>query len=1380
MKKRLCSLLLALLMVVTVLPATAAAAETASGTCGENLTWTLDDSGTLTISGEGKMWNFWGDSPWKDQRESIKRVVIEDGVTNIGSSAFSGCTGLTSVTLPDSVTSIGSSAFEDCTGLTSVTIPDSVKTIRGKAFAGCTNLTTVTIPKSVFDIAKDSFSGCSNLKDIFYGSTRIMWDILNVSVTKSVTIHCAETGDSITVSGNCGYYDEDGDYSDDLTWVLDDGVLTVSGEGGMPSLADGDYDNDGMWICQPWKNYSGYIRSVVIGDGVTGIGKFVFSKCSVLEEITIPKGVTYIGEGAFSDCPALKKVNYDAESADVSNPVYMYDRDPFDEDDNVFAVYSAFARSGDSETGFHIVFGNSVKKIPEYLITGCKNVTKITIGKSLQNFEYRATQGCSGLKEVEVDADNPNFAARNGMLLSKDMTTLVRCLSTQSGHVVIPDSVKTIDGGAFSGCKGLTTVTIPESVSSIGSRAFYGCENVTEIYYNARNVEDKQSNSGVFSQVGKKVDGGSCLIIGAGVQRIPAYLFAKESHMDFDSEVGLEWEHKAFPHISAVKILSQTCSIGTAAFYGCDELTSVSFSQGLTKIESDAFLDCKRLTAVSIPSSVTSIDDHAFAGCTALTSLTIPEGVSQIGGSAFSGCSKLTKVSVPGSVTSIGIYAFGECTALTSLTISEGVSKIGDSAFSGCSKLTKVSIPSSVTSMTGAAFAHCSGLTAIEINNKNPDFINKGKMVFSKDLKTLVWFPSQETGSVHIPVGVTAIGNGAFTDCSGLTEVVIPEGVASIGDDAFYGCTKLTEVTFPKSVTSIGGGAFYGCSGLTEVTIPEKVTHIGGDAFANCTGLTLINYNAKSADMAGNSAFGSNTRYEANDIKLVIGEGVLQIPSQVFSGYIFGDDTTDYDDVEPDYIYVVPQITSVMIPTSVTEIGEWAFEFSELKTVYYSGTKEQWEKISGHDTSYLRDAEKNYDHSHKYTDEVVSPTCTEKGYTKHTCVCGYAVCDTYVPVKHTYKNGVCTRCGAKNPNNKPAAPAVKPDYLLSTGKPYLKWKAVDGAVKYYVYRSGSKDGTYILLGTTTNLNYTDSKANAGYIYYYKVKAVNASGVKSSYSMAVTALCHCARPALNGAQYLASTGKPYLSWGAVTGAGKYYVYRAGSQNGAYKYIGSTTKTNYTDTTASAGYTYYYKVEAVSKVRSAANSANSKALAVNSHCARPVVKPDYLASTGKPYLKWSAVTGASKYEVYRAGSQNGTYKYIGSTTKTNYTDTTASAGYAYYYKVKAVSKVKAAANSAYSTVVKATCHCAKPVVKIALTQKGDPKLTWNTVAGAGKYEVYRATSKNGTYTKMFTTTNRSYTNTNARAGTTYYYKVKAISRVRSTANSSFSAIKSIRAR
>ena len=177
---------------------------------------------------------------------------------------------------------------------------------------------------------------------------------------------------------------------------------------------------------------------------------------------------------------------------------------------------------------------------------------------------------------------------------------------------------------------------------------------------------------------------------------------------------------------------------------------------------------------------------------------------------------------------------------------------------------------------------------------------------------------------------------------------------------------------------------------------------------------------------------------------------------------------------------------------------------------------------------------------------------------------------------------------------------------------------------------------------------------------------------------------------------------------------------------------------------------------------------------------MVKPSYVGASGKPYIYWSAVDGAGKYYVYRSTSKDGTYEYIGYTTKNNYTDNKAVAGTTYYYKVKAISEVKSTADSSLSASVTITCRCAKPVVKIALTQKGDPRLTWNAVTGASQYEVYRATSKNGTYTKMFTTSNLSYTNTSAKAGTTYYYKVKAVSKVKSTANSAFSTVVSIRAK
>ena len=132
----------------------------------------------------------------------------------------------------------------------------------------------------------------------------------------------------------------------------------------------------------------------------------------------------------------------------------------------------------------------------------------------------------------------------------------------------------------------------------------------------------------------------------------------------------------------------------------------------------------------------------------------------------------------------------------------------------------------------------------------------------------------------------------------------------------------------------------------------------------------------------------------------------------------------------------------------------------------------------------------------------------------------------------------------------------------------------------------------------------------------------------------------------------------------------------------------------------------------------------------------------------------------------------------TENTSYTNTSAYVGYTYYYKVKAICEKTSYGNSAFSEIKTITCDCARPAVSISLSSAGKPRLKWSAVTGASKYEIYRATSKYGTYTKVYTTTNTSYTNTGAKAGTTYYYKVKAICGRSSYGNSAYSYIDSIR--
>ena len=254
----------------------------------------------------------------------------------------------------------------------------------------------------------------------------------------------------------------------------------------------------------------------------------------------------------------------------------------------------------------------------------------------------------------------------------------------------------------------------------------------------------------------------------------------------------------------------------------------------------------------------------------------------------------------------------------------------------------------------------------------------------------------------------------------------------------------------------------------------------------------------------------------------------------------------------------------------------------------------------------------------------------------------------------------------------------------------------------------------------------------------------------------------------------ATGKIKISWSKVTGAAKYEIYRATSKTGTYSSIGTATGTSYTDKSAAAGKTYYYKVKALDSKGKA--SAFSNIVSRTCDLAQPVVKAANVSSSGKIKLSWKEIDGAKEYKIYRATSKSGEYKLLKTTDSTSYT-TGGTVGKTYYYKVKAIHK-NADANSAYSEIVSCILALARPDVSIKL-KNGDPKLNWGKISGATKYYVYRATSKDGKYTKLTTTTSSSYTDKSAKAGKTYYYKVMAVHK-NSSANSAYSSVDKIKAK
>ena len=412
---------------------------------------------------------------------------------------------------------------------------------------------------------------------------------------------------------------------------------------------------------------------------------------------------------------------------------------------------------------------------------------------------------------------------------------------------------------------------------------------------------------------------------------------------------------------------------------------------------------------------------------------------------------------------------------------------------------------------------------------------------------------------------------------------------------------------------------------------------------------------------------------------------------------------------------------------------------------------------------------------HHYDAVATAPTCTEKGYTTHTCACGDSYTDSSTDaVGHNYKAGICTICGALDPERRPASPQIM--ITTESGRPKISWNAVNGADKYWVYRSVDGE-TFDYYARTDKPSFTDGSTSIGTTYYYAVKAVAVLGGRDVSSGRSTAQSIQCRPAAPSVSIYRASGKPQLKWNAVSGAAKYWVYR--STDGVnFKYYDSTTKTSYTNTGALLGTKYHYRVKAVAVVngKNVASAYNGTKSLFTTPAAPGV---SIYRVNGKPQLKWSAVTGAEKYWIYRS-TDGVNFKYYDSTTGTSYTNCIAASGTEYYYKVKAAA-VENGKNVAsdFSNTKSLFTTPAAPSVSIT-TSKGKPKLTWKAVKGADKYYIYRSTD--GKNFKYYNETDEAgYTNYSTNIGTTYYYMVRAVKTIDGNDHKSdFSAVRSIQCR
>ena len=407
---------------------------TNSGVCGNNLTWELDDKGTLTIRGTGEMYDYAaGTAPWMAQRDSIAKVVVKSGVTRIGSYAFAGCAGLTDVALPDSVTSIGAYAF----------------------------------------------SG-TNVDSLFVEGTRYEWSTVRIETGNAPITNAEPWYPAPIALGTCG---------ENVTWSLDcRGTLIISGAGDMD-----DYSRYGSPGNAPWNGRSSSITSVEIEPGVTSIGKSAFYDCKNLTCAAIADSVTSIGEGAFYRCSSLTSVAIPDGVTKIAGSTFYSCTNLTDvKIPSGVTEIGASAFSGCSSLT-SIALPEGISVINYATFSDCGNLSEIVIPDGVVCIGNRAFDNCYRLQSIDMPDSVSSIgdeAFRGCGFRSVIIPNRVSSIGDSAfescyrlTQVTIPDGVESIARYTFCFCDNLTKVEIPASVTAIGDSAFSNCSKLTDVYY---------------------------------------------------------------------------------------------------------------------------------------------------------------------------------------------------------------------------------------------------------------------------------------------------------------------------------------------------------------------------------------------------------------------------------------------------------------------------------------------------------------------------------------------------------------------------------------------------------------------------------------------------------------------------------------------------------------------------------------------------------------------------------------------------------------------------------------------------------------------------------------------------------------------------------
>lgn len=792
---------------------------------------------------------------------------------------------------------IGINAFSNCFYIEEMILPEGLTTIKDSAFSNLNALKTINIPQSLTAISNYAFYNCYNVTTMYYDAAKLN----NLAHNNQVFLDVGIRGEGIDLYiGNKVEY---------IPNYMFDPINART-----PKLINVIFEEDS--ICSSIGAYAFFdsylLETINLPTSLRTIGTYAFSYCHRLGELEIPEGVTTIESYAFYNNTgmktltlpsSLKSIAANAFAATYNITKFYYNPIALN---NLGANNYVYSSMGLSTDGVELVIGKTVKTLPNYAFNSddVRNpkITKVTFedGGVLESIGAYAFNWCINITEI---------------VIPEGVTTIGNyafnvCEGLES--VTFPSTLTTIGSYAFRQCNSIERFEIPKGVKTINPYAFSECRALKEIYYNAENANNVNTNQNIFYTSGNKAVGIK-IIIGKDVVRIPNNLFRQDNGNMLPNYTGLEFEEDG-----------ALTTIGACAFYWNHNLSLLNdIPEGVVTIEEYAFSYDYCIKELNLPSTLTTIGRNAFYCLSALETLTLGENITSFGGYVFDYCRNIKQINfncIRLADFSANNYVFGEA----------GVNNSG----------IKLVVGNKVTVLPNYLFYPVANrmpkITSVEFE-ENSVCTTIGYAAF---------YNSTYLREITLPESVTTIGAYAFEYCYGLKSVTLPNSLVTIERGAFHYCDKLTSIVIPDKVTTIGDSAFNQCFELQTITLGKGLKTIGTTAFQYCIKLTTININSDAINDlgSGTNAF-FDGGYDTNGIVVNVASNVTRLPAYMFytnnGNYAkvvelkFAENST-LTTIGAYALYNANNLKSITIPESVTTIGRYAFGSSNFDTINFN------------------------------------------------------------------------------------------------------------------------------------------------------------------------------------------------------------------------------------------------------------------------------------------------------------------------------------------------------------------------------------------------------------------------------------------------------------